>query len=418
MSFNQKLLLTSAAVLSVAAASSVEAEEIWTPRTVEQVRAELVKNEEGQTYTIQYGDTLGTIAQAMGIDLELLAQVNTIADVDLIHPGVVISSHYNEKTEVNQIAIQTADEEGTVTLEEDTVSQVLVEDKQGQTVQEVSLPQTITVDEPEVAEVTENAAGLSSETVVDEVSTSVESAEETTAETVEEEISLTEEESVALVEEESRQTEEVAEVVVTESSEDDSTVSVADVVETETDDLSESVEEGQDFATPVEEPSVQVSEGLYPAPAFSTEQLVQEEMQTSSEEEVLEAAQSVDYYALGASNPENAGLQAHVAAFKEEVAAIFGVTSFSLYRPGDSQDHGQGLAVDFMVPVGSDLGDSIAQYAIDRMGTANISYVIWKQSFYSPGNSIYGPAYTWNLMEDRGSVTENHYDHVHVSFNP
>ncbi len=37
--------------------------------------------------------------------------------------------------------------------------------------------------------------------------------------------------------------------------------------------------------------------------------------------------------------------------------------------------------------------------------------------FYAPFDSKYGPANTWNPMPDRGSVTENHYDHVHVSMN-
>ncbi|MDS5742304.1 peptidoglycan-binding protein LysM, partial [Streptococcus pneumoniae] len=46
-----------------------------------------------------------------------------------------------------------------------------------------------------------------------------------------------------------------------------------------------------------------------------------------------------------------------------------------------------------------------------------ISYIIWKQRFYAPFDSKYGPANTWNPMPDRGSVTENHYDHVHVSMN-
>lgn len=35
----------------------------------------------------------------------------------------------------------------------------------------------------------------------------------------------------------------------------------------------------------------------------------------------------------------------------------------------------------------------------------------------APFDSKYGPANTWNPMPDRGSVTENHYDHVHVSMN-
>ena len=96
---------------------------------------------------------------------------------------------------------------------------------------------------------------------------------------------------------------------------------------------------------------------------------------------------------------------------------MFGITSFSGYRPGDSGDHGKGLAIDFMVPVSSALGDQIADYAIQNMASRGISYIIWKQRFYAPYDSKYGPAYTWNPMPDRGSVTENHYDHVHVSMN-
>jgi len=96
---------------------------------------------------------------------------------------------------------------------------------------------------------------------------------------------------------------------------------------------------------------------------------------------------------------------------------VFGLTSFSGYRPGDSGDHGKGLAIDFMVPVSSALGDQIAEYAVQNMASRGINYIIWKQRFYAPYDSKYGPAYMWNPMPDRGSVTENHYDHVHVSMN-
>ncbi|MFM0611542.1 peptidoglycan-binding protein, partial [Streptococcus suis] len=111
------------------------------------------------------------------------------------------------------------------------------------------------------------------------------------------------------------------------------------------------------------------------------------------------------------------GLQPQVAAFRAEVANAFGITSFSGYRAGDSGDHGKGLAIDFMVPESSALGDQVAAYAVANLASKNINYIIWKQRFYAPYDSIYGPAYTWNLMPDRGSITENHYDHVHVSFN-
>lgn len=124
-----------------------------------------------------------------------------------------------------------------------------------------------------------------------------------------------------------------------------------------------------------------------------------------------------DYAGLAVAKSENAGLQPQTAAFKEEIANLFGITSFSGYRPGDSGDHGKGLAIDFMVPESSELGDKIAEYAIQNMVSRGISYIIWKQRFYAPFDSKYGPANTWNPMPDRGSVTENHYDHVHVSMN-
>ncbi len=113
---------------------------------------------------------------------------------------------------------------------------------------------------------------------------------------------------------------------------------------------------------------------------------------------------------------DNTGLRQNVAAFKMEIANKFNITSFSGYRPGDPQDHGKGLAIDFMVPVNSALGDQIAAYTIANAKSKGVSYIIWKQKFWAPVPNIYGPANTWNPMPDRGSVTENHYDHVHVSF--
>ena len=140
-----------------------------------------------------------------------------------------------------------------------------------------------------------------------------------------------------------------------------------------------------------------------------------EQSQTPSR--TYSAPAAPDYAGLAVAKSENAGLQPQTAAFKEEVANLFGITSFSGYRPGDSGDHGKGLAIDFMVPVSSALGDQIAEYAVKNMASRGINYIIWKQRFYAPYDSKYGPAYTWNPMPDRGSVTENHYDHVHVSMN-
>ncbi|GLZ15518.1 hypothetical protein Acsp04_57530 [Actinomadura sp. NBRC 104425] len=84
---------------------------------------------------------------------------------------------------------------------------------------------------------------------------------------------------------------------------------------------------------------------------------------------------------------------------------------------GDPQDHATGRACDFMVSTGGTmpsasgkaLGDRTAQYAISNANRLGIKYVIWRQRIYdmrSPG---------WRTMEDRGGITANHYDHVHIS---
>jgi hypothetical protein len=88
------------------------------------------------------------------------------------------------------------------------------------------------------------------------------------------------------------------------------------------------------------------------------------------------------------------------------------------YRGGaDAQDHGYGRACDFMETVGGRMpsasamrhGDQVAAYAIGNAARLGIHYVIWKQHIWN----IRGGG--WRRMEDRGSITQNHYDHVHIS---
>ncbi|WP_307831975.1 hypothetical protein [Prauserella cavernicola] len=58
--------------------------------------------------------------------------------------------------------------------------------------------------------------------------------------------------------------------------------------------------------------------------------------------------------------------------------------------------------------VGSETGDQLAEYVLANQDEFGVSYVIWSQQ-YNDGSG-------WSMMEDRGSATANHYDHVHVSF--
>lgn len=120
------------------------------------------------------------------------------------------------------------------------------------------------------------------------------------------------------------------------------------------------------------------------------------------------------------ADPAMKGLTDHAKKMKVALAKKFEITSFSMFKAGDDDGtghgHNTGMSVDFMVPVGSAKGDELAEYITKNMKELGIYYVIWKQSFYMPQYNIYGPANTWNLIPNRGGVTANHYDHVHVSF--
>ena len=366
----KRIILASTVALSLAPVLTTQAEElVWTARSVEQIQNDVTKSENKTSYTIQYGDTLSTIAEALGVDVNVLANLNKISNIDLIFPETVLTTTVNEKEEVTEVEIQTPDVvqggEGTTATADLTTNQVTVDD---QTVQVEDLTQPVA--EATTEAVTEVVAPVE-ESVVEATTEVATPAEESAAETT----------TGAVTEVSAPVEEPVAETPVVE----ETTTTEAPVTET--------VTETQSAPSTYQAEASQGSSATYAAPA------------------------APDYANIAASKSENAGLQPQTAAFKEEIANLFGITSFSGYRPGDSGDHGKGLAIDFMVPVSSALGDQIADYAIQNMASRGISYIIWKQRFYAPFDSKYGPAYTWNPMPDRGSVTENHYDHVHVSMN-
>ena len=110
----------------------------------------------------------------------------------------------------------------------------------------------------------------------------------------------------------------------------------------------------------------------------------------------------------------------HVRAF---IMQKFGLTEAHGWRQDDDgtgHGHNSGMAVDFMVGfdtnVNSELGQKIADYFQKNFEALGCYYLIWQQHFYMNVDNKYGQANVWNPMEDRGSPTQNHMDHVHVSF--
>ena len=381
----KRIILASTVALSLAPTLATQAEEIvWSPRSVEQIQNDVAKSENKTSYTIKYGDTLSTIAEALGVDLNVLANLNKITNIDLIFPETVLTTTVNENEEVTEVEVYTPQEVGSdvASATADLTTNQVTVDEQTVQVEDLTQPVEETTTTVEETTTTEATTGVVAETTVSSEGAVVEATTEAAAPVVEETTTVAE--PTTTVEE----TTTVAEPTTTV---EETTTTVEETTTTEA--TTEAVTEAQSApATYQAEPS-QGASATYTAPA------------------------APDYATIAATKSENAGLQPQTAAFKEEVANLFGITSFSGYRPGDPGDHGKGLAIDFMVPVSSALGDQIADYAIQNMASRGINYIIWKQRFYAPYASKYGPAYTWNPMPDRGSVTENHYDHVHVSMN-
>ena len=378
MKANKKVLYTSSLALSLFA-TGITAPNVfaldWTPRSVSEISQEIEDKGGKLTYTVKYGDTLSAIAEAMNIDLDILAQVNQIADVNLIFPDTVLTTTVDQNHQVTQIEIQAPVQEEAA---ENTVQATV-----DIAANEITVDDTvITLESTDAPSSSASITEVSVETPVEEAPVTEVPVETPLEETPVEEVPVTEV-SVETLVEEAPVTEGPAETPVEE----------ALVTEVPAETL---VEEA-----PVAEVNSVEAAPVTPTPAASTATTVATVSTTSS----------------STTSSYDVGLQPQVAAFRAEVANAFGITSFSGYRAGDTGDHGKGLAIDFMVPQSSALGDQVAAYAAANLASKNISYIIWKQRFYSPYASIYGPAYTWNLMPDRGSITENHYDHVHVSFN-
>ncbi|WP_332909649.1 hypothetical protein [Nocardia gipuzkoensis] len=104
---------------------------------------------------------------------------------------------------------------------------------------------------------------------------------------------------------------------------------------------------------------------------------------------------------------ELAGTRPHVAQVGNLLKKTFGVIDIGGAIGRGDGDHGAGLALDLMTS-DSARGDAIADFVLANKQRFGVTYVIWRQR--------YNDGHGWSYLEDRGSPTANHYDHVHVSF--
>ena len=370
---NTKALIASTVALAVIPFTKATAEtlEDWVARSVDEIKHDIQQSGDNQqTYTIKYGDTLSSIAEALGIDVHVLANLNNISNMDLIYPGTVLKTTVNDQKEVTSVEIQTPQAgatDATVASADLTTNQVTVDD------------QTVAVND------------LSKPVNEDNKAVPVAPAAETQEAPAE------------------------APVVEVPAAETPAQPAVPETPNYGAPAVNVEVQnqEAAPAAAPQSAPATEAPAET-PAPAEEAPAAQPAAVETAAAPEVQPVASTP---ASGNTIPTDPNLQPQAEAFRQEIAAKFGITNIGGYREGDPEDHGKGLAVDVMVPTNSELGDQVAQYAIDNMDRAGISYIIWKQQFYMPVNNIYGPANTWNQMPDRGGDTANHNDHVHISFN-
>lgn len=83
------------------------------------------------------------------------------------------------------------------------------------------------------------------------------------------------------------------------------------------------------------------------------------------------------------------------------------------YRSPDGKfnEHSTGRALDVMVGNDKAKGDAVKDFVLSNAAAIDLKWAIWRQHLYYPGGGGYD-------MEDRGSPTDNHMDHVHIFSGP
>ena len=126
--------------------------------------------------------------------------------------------------------------------------------------------------------------------------------------------------------------------------------------------------------------------------------------------EKVEEEESTDGSALPVGDctaaPPSGVVSGAMAVYEAVCSRFPSITTYGGYR-GDGE-HSDGKAVDIMVS--GETGWQVAEYLRANAGTFGLYDIIYSQKIWTSERSSEG----WRYMEDRGSTTANHYDHVHV----
>ncbi|MGZ8736849.1 MAG: hypothetical protein ACXWW7_06765 [Nocardioides sp.] len=106
------------------------------------------------------------------------------------------------------------------------------------------------------------------------------------------------------------------------------------------------------------------------------------------------------------ASPPSGVISSAMVVFEAVCSRFPSITTYGGYR-GDGE-HSDGKAIDIMVS--GETGWQVAEYLRANAGTFGLYDIIYSQKIWTSERSSEG----WRYMEDRGSTTANHYDHVHV----
>lgn len=180
MKFNKTILGTTFALSALFATAGFNTEEAkaaeWTARSVEEVSADMEAIDESTSeYTVVYGDTLSVIANAVGVDVNTLVQINEIENADLIFPSNSISFTKNDEGEVDEVVVEDANKKKeTYKVEEETVEKTETEEVAEETTVEpvaYEAEETATVQATsyEAEETTEETSSTSTYSAAEEI---------------------------------------------------------------------------------------------------------------------------------------------------------------------------------------------------------------------------------------------------------
>lgn len=105
------------------------------------------------------------------------------------------------------------------------------------------------------------------------------------------------------------------------------------------------------------------------------------------------------------------GLVKGTAELRKIIGERFGISDIGGWRPADKYgEHSTGRALDVMTSDKAK-GDAVKDFAVDNASAIDLKWAIWQQKLWYPGGSS-------QKMDDRGSPTQNHMDHVHIFSGP